>query len=164
MKAAIISDSHDHHRNVLKAIEVFNHHKVDYILHAGDIVSPFTAQSFANAPSAKFIAVYGNNDGEKLILKSVINDFGGQIHENCYKGKLNGKNIYMTHAPYCLDEVLKSRMYDLVIYGHTHKPDIRHLGNTLIVNPGESTDWFGDQSQVVILNLNNMQYEPVLLI
>ena len=56
MKIGILSDTHDAHENVLKAIKIFNEHKVSYVFHAGDMVSPFTARAFADVAPAKFIA------------------------------------------------------------------------------------------------------------
>ena len=38
MKIGIISDTHDHHSNVIKAIRIFNERRVKYVLHAGDII------------------------------------------------------------------------------------------------------------------------------
>ena len=80
MQIGILADSHDHHSNVLRAIKIFNDHKVDYVLHAGDIVSPFTAKAFEDLKIAKFIAIFGNNEGEKLFLKSTVESFGDEIH------------------------------------------------------------------------------------
>ena len=158
MNIGIISDTHDHHRNVIEAVKIFNANDVDYVLHAGDIVSPFTAKAFAQLEKAHFIAVFGNNEGEKLFLTSVINDFGGEIHEHCYKRVLADRHIYMTHLHHDVDEIVKSQMHDLVIYGHTHRQDIRRDGKTLVVNPGETTDWITGTSFVVILDLDDMSY------
>ena len=159
MKIGIISDSHDAHENILKAIAIFNAEQVDYVLHAGDIVSPFSAGAFANLEKAKFIYVFGNCDGEKFLLPKTITDFGGEVHEYAYKGQIDGKKIFMTHVPSTLDEVVGSGEYDLVIYGHTHKQDIRKIGKTLVINPGESTDWLTGKSSVVILDLKDMKQE-----
>ena len=161
MKIGIISDSHDSHSGVLKAVEIFNEENVDYILHAGDIISPFTARAFADVRNATFIAVYGNNDGEKLFLASTIKGFGGQIHENVLHTEIQGRKIFMTHIPSTIEEVIETGHYDLVIYGHTHRQDIRQVGNTLVINPGESTDWLTGKSSVVILNLEDMHYKVV---
>ncbi|MBN1766212.1 MAG: metallophosphoesterase [Sedimentisphaerales bacterium] len=158
MKIGIISDSHDHHENVLRAIEIFNEQGVEYVLHGGDIVSPFTAKAFASLEKAKFIAVFGNNEGEKLYVKSTVSGFGGEIYEYCYKGTLAGRKIYMTHTHHNIEEVIKSGLYDLIIYGHTHMQDMRQEGKTLIINPGESTDWLTGRGQVVILDLEDMSY------
>ncbi len=161
MKIGIISDTHDHHENVLKSLAIFNERQVAYVLHAGDIVSPFTAKCFGGLDTAKFIAVFGNNEGEKLFLTSVIHGFGGEIHEYCYKGEIDGRKIFMTHTHHSLDEVTQSGMYDLVIYGHTHKQDIRQVGKTLVINPGEATDWITGTSSIVILETQDMSYEVI---
>jgi hypothetical protein len=63
MRIGIVSDTHDNRRHVMQAIEIFRRHAVQYVLHAGDIVAPFTTLAFAELRSAKFIAVFGNNDG-----------------------------------------------------------------------------------------------------
>ncbi len=160
MKIGIISDTHDHHKKIDAAVEIFNAQEVKYILHAGDIVSPFAAGAFAKVETAKFIAVFGNNEGEKLFLTSTIKGFGGEISA-CYKGEIGGKKIFMVHIPHCLDEVVKSQMYDLVIYGHTHRQDIRQVGDTLVINPGEATDWITGQSHLVVLETDDMSYEIV---
>ena len=163
MKIGIISDSHDHHANVLKAVEIFKQHKVEYILHAGDIVSPFTANAFSAVENAKFIAVFGNNDGEKVMLKSTIESFGGQIHHDPHHGKIAGKNFFMTHKPSVIDEAVASEKYDIIIYGHTHIKDIRTVGKTLIINPGESTDWVCGKGRLVLLDMDNLKIEEVEL-
>ena len=93
MKIGIISDTHDHQRHVTQAIDIFRRHRVQYVLHGGDIVAPFTIQTFSELREAKLIAVFGNNDGEKLRLKSTVESFGGEIHEYCYKGELAGRKI-----------------------------------------------------------------------
>lgn len=158
MQIGIISDTHDHHRHTLRAIEIFNEHGVDYVLHAGDIAAPFTAKAFAELRRARFIAVFGNNEGEKLLLKSTVEDFGGEIHEYCYKGELAGRKIYMTHTNHNVQEVAASQRYDLLIYGHTHRPDVRQVGKTLVINPGEATDWITGSSQIVVLDLADMSH------
>ena len=159
MKIGIISDSHDNHVNVLKAVDIFNYEKVDYILHAGDIISPIAAKAFSKVKDSQFIAVFGNCDGEKLLLKSTIEAFGGQIHNQPYIGQIEGKKIFMTHTPGALDAVIDSDRYDLIVYGHTHKQDIRTVGTSLVINPGELTDWVTGESDLVILQLEDMSWE-----
>ncbi len=156
MRIGIISDSHDHHENVRAAVALLQKHAVETVLHGGDIVSPFTAKAFSDV-GAKFIAVYGNNDGEKLFLRSTIDGFGGEIHPYCYKGTLGGKRVFMTHTQHDIEEVAASGMHDIVVYGHTHKQDIRRVGRTLVINPGESTDWITGQGHLVILDTETME-------
>ncbi len=159
MRIGIVSDTHDNRRNVMQAIEIFRRSAAQYILHAGDIVAPFTTKAFGELRSAKFIAVFGNNDGEKLMLKRTVEGFGGEIHEYCYKGELDGRKICMMHVDHLAEETVRSQMYDLVIYGHTHHPDIRRQGRTLVVNPGEATDWITGTGHVVIVDLKDMSHK-----
>ncbi|MGE5296600.1 MAG: YfcE family phosphodiesterase [Solirubrobacterales bacterium] len=163
MQIGIISDSHDHRINVMKAIEIFAERGIQCVLHAGDIVAPFAAKAFAKLTGVKFIAVYGNNDGEKLNLRRAIEGFGGEIHEYCYKGELANRKVYMTHTDHNVEEVVASQKYDLLVYGHTHEQDIRVVGRTMVINPGESTDWFTGSGHVVILDLKDMSHtvEPL---
>ena len=158
MRIGIISDTHDHRRHAVQAAEIFGGAGLQYVLHAGDIVAPFTARAFSGLDGVKFIAVFGNNDGDKFYLRSTIEGFGGEIHEYCYKGELADRNVYMTHTDHNIEEVARSQMYDLVVYGHTHRRDIRRVGKTLVVNPGEATDWITASSAVVILDLKDMSH------
>lgn len=159
MKIGIITDTHDHHVNVLKAIDIFKRLGVNYIFHAGDIVSQYTARAFGDVKNAKFIAIYGNNDGEKFVLKTVIEGFGGEIHQDPYIGEVAGKKIFMTHKPSFLDETIASQKYDIVIYGHTHFRDVRTVGKTIVINPGEATDWVCGKGNLCILDTDTSKVE-----
>lgn len=164
MKIGIISDSHDSYDGVLKAVDVLRQREVGYVFHAGDIISPFTAKAFAGVSEAKFIAVFGNNDGEKLFLSSTVAEFGGEIYEDCYSGKIAGRRIFMTHKPNVAEAVAESGKYDIVIHGHTHKRHIRKVGKTLVIDPGESTNWLTGKGALVVLELADMRYEVIDLI
>jgi putative phosphoesterase len=163
MKIGIISDTHDHQEHVSAAVEIFNQHGVDYVLHAGDITTQFTVEMFAQLQTARLIAVFGNMDAQRYKIKKMISTVGGEIHDDYYDGVINDKRVYMTHTNFHLDNVIASNNYDLVIYGHTHHQDIRSLNSTLIINPGEATDRVTGSSHIVILELNNMDYQIISL-
>ena len=163
MKIGIISDTHDHHANVLKAIDLFNERQVEAVLHGGDMVSPFTAKEFGRVKAARFIAVFGNNEGERVMVRDAVEGFGGEIYSYCYKGELGGRRVFMTHTQHFVEEAAESGRYDLVVYGHTHEQDIRRAGETLVVNPGEATDWLTGMGQVLVVELETMEYEVVKL-
>lgn len=152
MKIGIISDTHDHLNNVLKAIEIFRKHEVQTVLHAGDMISPSTAQLFSELAGVRFIAVFGNCDIKRSILRSTVQSFGGEIHEGMYQGRLDGKTVCMAHEPRAIQQTAESGQYDLVVYGHTHRNDIRRVGKTLIVNPGEATHSKTGLGQVLVLD------------
>ena len=163
MKIGIISDTHDGLANAAMAAQVFGYRKVSYILHAGDIESADTAQAFAGINGAKFIAVFGNCDNERLHLAEAITSFGGEIHET-YDGQIDGKRIFMAHKPELAQNAVESGQFDLVIHGHTHQLKIERTGRTLIVNPGTARRWQMGNPHVVIVELGDMAAEAVALI
>ena len=156
MKAGIVSDSHDCYENVLKAVEIFQTEKVDYVLHAGDIVSPRIAQLFAQVNGAEFIAVFGNCDLQKQDIRKAVEQQGGRIYDNFFAGDICGKKIYMTHRTAVVDEIASNGMYDMVIYGHTHARDVRKINDCLIINPGPCMGKAGDSAGVSIVDLDNL--------
>jgi putative phosphoesterase len=163
MQIGIISDTHDHHRNVCKAIEVFTAHKVQAVLHAGDMILPSTAQLFSQLTGVQFIAVFGNCDVDRHSLRATIESFGGQVCDRVYDGRLDGKAIYMVHTPHTIQRAAETAQYDLIVHGHTHRDCFCQVGKTFIVNPGEATDSKTGLGQVVLLNTTDMSFtiEPL---
>jgi uncharacterized protein len=157
MLIGLISDSHDNLPRIRKAVSLFNEHKVDLVLHAGDIVAPFTANEFEKL-HAKFIAVFGNNDGEKKMWMERVKSFSGEVYDNRYSATLEGLRLLLIHDPINLNELAKSEKYDIIIYGHTHKPDKRLIGKTLALNPGECGGWVSGISTVGLLELPSKKF------
>ncbi len=156
MQIGIISDTHDHHRNVRRAVEIFNEEGVQCVLHAGDITSASTIDLFAGLRHGRLIAVFGNCDVDRTSLGIAIEAVGGKVYRDRYQGQIDGRTVYMTHKPDTIGTALDSGTYDLVIHGHTHRRDIRPSGGTLVINPGAATVWMGTSGHIVILDTADM--------
>ncbi len=157
MKICVISDTHDN----LYAVDGFAEKvrgKVELILHAGDIVAPFVVKSLKKA-NCKVIAVYGNNDGDKLLLKKKFEESGFEIHPPPHIFEIGGKKVLLMHFPDFVEEIAHSGEFDLIIYGHTHKVDVRKIGNTLILNPGELGGWLSGKNTYCLLDISTMSYK-----
>jgi putative phosphoesterase len=159
MNIGIISDTHDHLDNLRKAIEFFNSRDVKHIIHAGDFCSPFTWRVFKNF-KGEFTGIFGNNDGEKILLKKLYQD---RIYTQPYKLNLYNRNIVIMHEPDVVNDLAKSGSFDMVVYGHTHEPEIRTVDGTLIINPGEASGWLYGKPTVAIVNLSDMKAEIISL-
>lgn len=157
MIVGIISDSHDNIPVVKKAILLLNERKVDFIIHAGDYVAPFTIRLFKefNCP---WIGVFGNNDGEKKGLTMVSES---RIQEPPYELNLGGKSVYITHDLHLLSEdgIVPGR--DIVIYGHTHQASVEKKGGQLYINPGELCGYVTGRCTIGILDTEKMEVEIV---
>lgn len=159
MLIGIMSDTHDNLILVKKAIELFNNRKVGYVIHAGDYTSPFTLKLFKEL-RCKYVGIFGNNDGDKLLL---LERAEGNIRNQPYIFTLNNRKIVVMHEHNVADALADSGHFDLVIYGHTHKPDVRKVKNTLVVNPGEVGSWLYGKATVALADLNKMEAEIVEL-
>ena len=156
----IISDSHDNMKAISKAVEFFNNNGVKAVLHAGDIISPFTARAFKKLDS-KLYFVFGNNDGDKLMLTkrfeeigaTSCGDFGDLTIDSLHIALLHGTNEEMVKA------IAKSGYFDVVIHGHTHEPSVKNMGGTLVINPGECAGVLSGKSTIATLEFSNLNVE-----
>jgi putative phosphoesterase len=150
MKIGLISDTHDNLPKLERAVQFFNKNKVNFVLHAGDYVAPFAIDKL-NALSCDWIGVFGNNDGEK---KGLSAKSGNRIKESPYRFELFGRKITLAHDPQSLE--MEKEPADLIVFGHTHQPEVIKLRDKLIVNPGECSGWVSDKSTVGIVDMINL--------
>jgi putative phosphoesterase len=160
MKLGIIADTHDNMPKIAQAVELFNREKVDLVLHAGDFISPITAKEFKKL-KVKLIGVFGNNDGDKLYLLKRYQKIG-ELYEDYHELELNNKKIVLMHQPKFLEALIASKVYDLIVYGHTHELDLRE-GTSLVLNPGEAGGWLSGRATVAIVDLATMETEIIEL-
>ena len=161
MKIGIISDTHDNLPQIRKAVEVFNREKVELVLHAGDFVSPFTFLEFKNL-NCPLKGIFGNNDGDKLYLQEKSKGVG-ELYPEPYNVNINSKNVIMLHKEKLIDALAESQKYDVIIYGHTHRTDLRKIKKTLIINPGECGGWLTGESTIALLDLETLEAKIIEL-
>jgi len=134
LRIAVISDTHMP-RGARRLPEVCLREldRADFIFHAGDFTaSEVLAELLGFAPVE---AVHGNMDDAELRAllpeRHVVDVAGyriGMIHD---PGKRAGRETRLAGLfPAC----------DLVIYGHTHLPELVTRGNVRILNPGSPTE------------------------
>ncbi|GAB4489134.1 MAG: metallophosphoesterase [Thermodesulfovibrionales bacterium] len=157
MKIGVISDTHDNMPAIQRAVDVFTSRKVAHVIHAGDYCSPFTFRVLGKL-SCGFTGVFGNNDGEKLLLKKMSD---GRIHRQPHIFELGGRKIVVMHEHHVAEALAASGHYDAVIFGHTHEPVVRTIGKCLLMNPGEASGWLYGKCTVVIADLAEMTAEII---
>lgn len=158
MLIGVLSDAHDNLPKIEAAVETFKSRGVGFIIHAGDFIAPFTAAPFVKF-GVKMVGVFGNNDGEKRLLREKYAPVG-EIHDITARVELDGRRICVVHEPYLVDALEASGKFDLIVYGHTHKLDLRS-GTTSVLNPGEAGGWVTGRCTVAVVNLASMEIEIV---
>ncbi len=153
MIVGIMADTHDRLPLVDKAVKVLNEQNVELVLHAGDYIAPFVIPRFKPL-KAKFIGVFGNNDGEKNGLKKKFEEINAEIHGNFADVTVDGLRIAVLHGSE--EELLRSLInvesHDIIVHGHTHEAKTYRKGRTLVINPGEVCGYLTEKSTIALLN------------
>ena len=131
MKFAAISDTHDRLSAVRELVGILREEKLDFIVHAGDVISPFTLKEFSTLNIPFYIA-FGNNDGERKILSEIAMQMNWKIGDIV---EFPGGIVY--HGTD--GEILKilRKTGEMVVAGHTHDARIERNGRSVLLNPGE---------------------------
>jgi putative phosphoesterase len=156
VKVAILGDTHirrfkDLPRDMMEEIE-----DSDWVIHVGDYVALDVLDGLIRLKGDSFKGVYGNADPKYIIDKVPSSEIF----------KISGKKIGITHpASGGSIEIIKSKVMnlfknkdvDIIVYGHTHEPEIKYEEKILLINPGKGyleTEYFGTSTTIVILILN----------
>jgi len=136
MKIAVISDTHNHHANLIKALELIESENIQTIIHCGDVT---TAETAALLDGYQVILSYGNGDfasGEIRETLEKLNpaSFAGLV----YHGKIDSLRIAVIHGHHYsqLQNLIHSQQFDVIFTGHTHRHGESRHGITRIINPG----------------------------
>lgn len=147
MKIGVFADSHDNLPKIEKAVRIFNRNKVGFVLHAGDFIAPF-AISKLKTLSCDWSGVFGNNDGERDGLSHISE---GKIKRSPLRLELADRKITLSHDINTVD--LRKEDASVIIFGHTHKPQVITKDRSLLINPGECGGWLTNKSTIAIIDL-----------
>jgi putative phosphoesterase len=164
MIVGIISDTHDRLPLIDKAVKRLNEMSVELVLHAGDYISPFVASHFKQL-KAPLIGVFGNNDGDRELLKKKFAEFGADIRGNFAFVAVDGLRIALFHG----DEtelvrfLLELESLDVLVSGHTHVAKTYRKGRTLVINPGEACGYLSGKPTIAILDTETLNVKMIQL-
>ncbi len=156
MKIGVMADSHDNVPKVQQAVDLFNDEQVGLVVHAGDFISPFAVKPLAHL-TCRVLAVFGNNDGERIGVANMFTGFG-EVHPNLATTTAAGRRIAVVHYPELARSLARSGDYDLVVYGHTHEID-ESVEKGVLLNPGEVGGWLTGRCTVALVDLETLQVE-----
>ena len=165
MLVGLIADTHDRLPMVDKAVKKLNEEKVGLVLHAGDYVAPFVIPKFKEL-KARLIGVFGNNDGDRELLKRRFKEHEGlEMRGNFAKIIVDGLKITLLHGneEELLKALIESESFDVLVHGHTHKAEVYRKGKILVVNPGEVCGYLTGKSTIAMLNTDRREAKIIEL-
>ncbi|MCJ7664017.1 MAG: metallophosphoesterase [Desulfobacterales bacterium] len=160
MRIGVMADSHDNIPMIKRACELFNAREVRMVFHAGDYIAPFSLKPLNQILQCDYEGVFGNNDGERVGLERITE---GRIHPSPCEFAVGDWKVLVAHELTAPEAAAVGTAYRLVVHGHTHLPEIKHQGDTLFVNPGESGGWLFGRCTVAIAHLDTLEAEIIEL-
>ncbi len=156
MKILVISDTHGDINRAEEAVR--SNSDVDLIIHLGDYFRD--AQKLSDIfPNIPIEYIYGNSDfmiedvpAEKMLV-------------------LCGKRIFITHGHRYSVKWDYDKLYrkaeetkaDVLLFGHTHVPDLICRDTYYVINPGSTSDPRDDSNEsYAIIEINEGRVEPRL--
>ena len=167
----IISDTHDHVSNTLKAIELFISKNIEYVIHLGDIISPFIPRFIKKRLDESeykltLYAVLGNNDGDVYLLHKLFNEYNWKLYSNPTILGIDNRKFYVMHGFNGIDFtermalIMAEKMdVDGVLYGHTHKRRLEYVNEKIVLNPGEACGYLTGEPTIALLDTEKMKAE-----
>lgn len=130
MRVLIVSDTHGHDDNFMKVVE--KEKNIDLIVHLGDIMG--LEDYIEEVTGIPCYAVKGNNDYRSFLPAESIIMLGK--HRTFIT---HGHNYGVNYSTAVLKENAMALDCDIVLYGHTHIPEIDNAGRIIAANPGSLT-------------------------
>jgi putative phosphoesterase len=162
MRVGIMSDSHDRVPAIAEFIKQYQAAGIGLVLHAGDFCAPFSLDPFETAHMS-MAGVFGKNDADLESLRARAGRaIGLELFESPHSFDIGGKRILLAHDLADIPE-RSVESHDIVVHGHLHKQEMKHRGETLIVNPGESCGWVHGIPTAAILDLDAKTVEWLTL-
>jgi putative phosphoesterase len=154
VKVGILSDSHDHRGAAEGALLLFRAEGVGMVIHLGDVCSPAVLAGYGG-PEIPLLGVFGNCDSDRDRLQEAT---GGAFRQGPHMETVDGRRILLAHSYDQLQVELSGQgRFDLVLFGHTHRPLTMRVGKALVVNPGESCGLMRGKSTCAIVDLATME-------
>jgi putative phosphoesterase len=183
MRAAIISDIHDHIENLYKTLSHPAAGICDVLLCCGDICSPFMIGLLHDKWKKPVHIVFGNNDGDRFLISQKVMDANKDRNENdqiiihgeyLLKGRgimkiglPDSLSISMSHYPDIAYHLAETEEQQMIFYGHSHIPEIKTKGNNLMVNPGSVMGYIPSEKKHIgpsfaVADLQSFQAELII--
>lgn len=131
MKVLIVSDTHNRNEYFYKAVQ--REAPLDLIIHLGDI-GRLSEEIEAKTGVPAYI-VAGNNDYFSMLPQESVIMLGN------HKAFItHGHRYGVSHSTRELKHLAKGLGCSVVMYGHTHIPDIDDVGEIICLNPGSLSE------------------------
>ena len=162
MKIGVLADTHDRLPAVRELLRQMADMGVGMVLHCGDYCAPFALQPFIEAHMT-LAGVFGRNDGDREgLIAMAQRAMGAELFEGPHSLEIAGERILVVND--IADVQTRSiDAHSIVVHGCTHRQELKHRGDTLLVNPGEGCGWVHGTPGAAVVDLATKKVEFITL-
>jgi len=160
MLIGVLSDTHGSIAVTQAALAVFEQRHVEKLIHCGDLDTVEILSLFSGWTTH---LVFGNMDVDHDAIRHAADMIGAQCHDDFGAVQWGGREIAFLHGHQrrVLRQTIASGRWDLVLHGHSHEPQVRRVGSTLVVNPGAL--YRASMHTVALIDLSRLDVEHVTI-
>lgn len=171
MLVGVISDSHDNLEALKRTLRELLSHRIQLLFHLGDFISPFTIRLLRDlVGDVPVVGIKGNNDGDVYQLLRLFTQYNWTFRVEPSIIEVSERRVLLVHGYGSVEDTVKlvnawasSLDVDVVLYGHTHKVDVRKTSGKLILNPGEVCGYITGKSSYALLDLKSLEAEVYII-
>jgi putative phosphoesterase len=154
MILGVLSDTHNNHENLRRALDVFRREGVTTLIHCGDMTSPETAALLAGFEVKHVSGNMANAPGalRRALLALNPDNFSGIS----YSGQIDGVWVAATHGHLSgtIDKFLRDGRYAYVFHGHTHRRRDEKVAGMRFINPGALGGAWHEERSICVVDLD----------
>ncbi|MFZ2193099.1 MAG: YfcE family phosphodiesterase [Candidatus Moraniibacteriota bacterium] len=165
-KIVIISDIHNNEINLKKVLDYCEREKIETIICCGDMASKEVLDFMNDTYSGIILYTYGNADYDDLRdLEEAKKYRNTYIFKDFGEANIEKKAVAFTHYPQKAKSLARTKKYNFVFHGHTHKPWEEIIDNCKILNPGNVAGdiypptfaiWETDTDKFELIRIHNL--------
>jgi putative phosphoesterase len=148
MKILVVSDTHKKHSNLKKVLKKVS--PIDLMIHLGDAEGH--EEEIIQMAGCPVEIIAGNNDFFSNL------EMEKELRIGRYKILLtHGHYYYVNMGVEAIRKEAMGRSFDIVMFGHTHKPMVDSGKNIIVVNPGSISypRQEGRQASYIIMEIDS---------
>jgi hypothetical protein len=163
LRVAVMADTHDNIPLIKKAVKKINKLNVGLTVHCGDFSAPFAVDPY-EALKTSMVSVYGNNDAEKELIRVRLNGMGKEVKGRFALLSVEGVKVAVTHGDEAaLLTMLEDSGVKLILHGHTHRFEVKHGEDKVVLNPGEVCGYLTGKPTLALVKLPAIEVKMIKL-
>jgi putative phosphoesterase len=153
LKIAVVSDTHGNTDGLRQAVKnILSGEAVDLFIHLGDDYEDADVFEEFEPGYLRVPGVFGGYYADRWVPNRLVEEFEGWRFLLTHTDVSHANDLPQDPKP---EELIARKQVDVVLYGHTHSPELADKNGILFVNPGhlKTNDKKGHPASYAVLDV-----------